>query len=391
MTNNTVGNAVAEQKASAMAVTTNSRDWFASILPSHVDVRAFVSLANAHLRKSPKLAAAANQDPAGYMTALSECARLGLVPGDTFHILNFKSRDGWDFVGVVDYTGDIELIYRAGAVSSIKAEIVYERDQFEFTPDMDRPVHRVDWFGGDRGEMVGVYAYAELAGGAVSRVVLLGRDDVFAARDAGGYKPDDPYSPWNRADAGKEHPEFTGRSMWWKTGAKRLEPWVPTSAEYRREQLRASATAADLSGMRSRVPELPAGNGHSEPQDIVDAETVEDPTPAEPAGGTGSTGAPAPARTAPRAGKGATGDLDKLLRQLPLGEPADVKALMQWQCGRDYPTGQQVVKVAGFLRGHLDACQGDTAEAASAIWAQYRAIREQDAQGEPGAAEASDG
>ena len=58
--------------------------------------------------------------------------------------------------------------------------------------------------------------------------------------------------------------------MWWKTAARRLEPWVPTSAEYRREQLRATASAAA------------AGNGltvaaHAEPPEIHDAEVVGEP------------------------------------------------------------------------------------------------------------------
>ena len=96
--------------------------------------------------------------------------------------------------------------------------------------------------------MVGVYAVARFMTGDWSRPVLLSRNDVFAARAAGGWKPDDKYSPWNRLDAGPDHPEFQGRSMWLKTAARRLEPWVPTSAEYRREQLRASASAAAASG-----------------------------------------------------------------------------------------------------------------------------------------------
>lgn len=263
MTQNTVTGAVEKHKASAMAVTTSSRDWFASILPSHVDVRAFVSLANAHLKKNPRLAAAANQDPAGYMTALSECARLGLVPGDTFHILNFKSRDGWDFVGVVDYTGDIELIYRAGAVSSIKAEIVYERDQFRFTPDMERPEHVIDWFGGDRGDMVGVYAYAVMKDGATSRVVVMNKAEVMkvkaVSKTAG--RSDSPWEQWEDR-------------MWLKTSIHQLQKWVPTSTEWRREQLRA-AVEADNERRPAAADTHPAAVQPGDPE-YIDAEIVED-------------------------------------------------------------------------------------------------------------------
>jgi len=110
---------------------------------------------------------------------------------------------------------------------------------------------------------VGVYAYAELTTGAMSRVVLLGRDDVMAARDDSDSK-DSEYSPWNRLDGGPDRPEFRGRSMWWKTAAKRLEPWVPTSAEYRREQLRATAAAGTLPGpSRAALGTAPARPGNA--------------------------------------------------------------------------------------------------------------------------------
>lgn len=238
--------AVEQQKTGAMTVVSQSSDWFASIVPSHVDPRAFVGLAKAHLRKNPKLAAAAETDPSGYMMALSECARLGLVPGDTFHILHFKNgkTGGVDFVPVTDYTGEIELIYRAGAVSSVKAEIVYTGDTFEFSPDMDRPIHKPNWFG-DRGEMLGVYAYAVMKDGSTSRVVVMNRTEVMkvkAVSKSAGFS-DSPWKNWEDR-------------MWLKTAIHQLSKWVPTSAEYRREQLRAAVEADNL-----RKPEAEVVDG----------------------------------------------------------------------------------------------------------------------------------
>jgi hypothetical protein len=87
-----------------------------------------------------------------------------------------------------------------------------------------------------------------------------------------------------------------------------------------------------------------------------------------------------PAATQPRAGKVLTAKLDGLLRQIPLGEPEDVAALLAWQCGGPYTaTRPQAALLAGFLEDHLQAVQGDSEEAASAIWAQYRAATAQDA------------
>jgi recombination protein RecT len=86
---------------------------------------------------------------------------------------------------------------------------------------------------------------------------------------------DTKYSPWNRLDGGPNHPEFTGRSMWWKTAARRLEPWVPTSAEYRREQLRAAVEADNL-----RKPAAPGAGAvqrvDTATGEVLDAELVDD-------------------------------------------------------------------------------------------------------------------
>jgi hypothetical protein len=81
-------------------------------------------------------------------------------------------------------------------------------------------------------------------------------------------------------DAGAGEPEFQGRSMWWKTAAKRLEPWVPTSAEYRREQLRASAAAVTA----AERPVAIAQEAQAGARDVVDAEIVDEqpqPGPAQ--------------------------------------------------------------------------------------------------------------
>ena len=84
----------------------------------------------------------------------------------------------------------------------------------------------------------------------------------------------------DRFDAGPDKPEFKGRSMWWKTGARRLEPWVPTSAQYRKEVARAEAEAQRVS-----VPHTPLGAVVPPSRDVMEAEVVHDatdwPEPAE--------------------------------------------------------------------------------------------------------------
>lgn len=206
---------------------------FAQVLPSHINAQTFVRVAVGALRRNPRLMAAAESDPGSLMNALMEAARLGLEPGTNEYALTPRRAKGKPtVVGIIGYEGHIELIYRAGAASSVKAELVREFDTFEYNPDMDRPVHKVNWFT-DRGEVLGAYAYAEMVGGGTSKVVVIGPAEIDRARasSAGSAEPD---SPWVK-DFG---------AMVLKTAVRQLQKWVPTSAEYRREQLRAVAEVA---------------------------------------------------------------------------------------------------------------------------------------------------
>jgi recombination protein RecT len=262
----TVSNAVAKRDSGAAELVRQSRDWFRTIVPSHVDANAFVALSIGYLRKNPKLAAAAVRAPAAFTVALSECARLGLVPGDTYHLVPFENtRNGTvDITGITDYKGEIELIYRAGAVASVKAEIVRERDHFRYTTDMDRPEHAPDWFG-DRGGLIGAYAYAVMKDGATSKVIVYSKAEIDEVRASskGASRPDSPWNQWYDR-------------MALKTVIHRLEHFVPTSAEYRREQLRAAAEVSQQVNL-SAPPAAAAPAPAAPAPDVVDAEIVDEP------------------------------------------------------------------------------------------------------------------
>jgi len=290
----TVSQAVAKTETGPIAIMWQRRSHFDAVLPAHLDVKAFTGTAAGALYANSDLMRAATASPDSLITALMRCAALGHQPGtDEFYLIPRKIKGRPTVQGIEGYRGIIERMYRSGAVSSVIVREVCANDEFRYVEGIDlKPVHQVggegttgaDFFGAsggrDRGEMVGVYAYATLMTGAISRVVLLTRDDVFAARDAGDGSGSS-FSPWNRLDGGAKRPEFKGRSMWWKTAARRLEPWVPTSAEYRREQLRAAVAADNLRGLRDHTA-APANS--APPEQPVDAEIVDaevEPTPDE--------------------------------------------------------------------------------------------------------------
>jgi len=288
----TVSQAVEKRQEGPVTIMWSRRAHFAAVLPASVDVEAFLGTAAGALYGNRDLMDAARSNPDSLIVVLMRCAALGHLPGtDEFYIYNRKRKGRPEVAGTEGYRGIIERMYRSGAVAKVVVREVCARDYFRYSEgDDERPAHRfaaregttgADFFGdkgsAGRGPMVGVYAIAQLTTGAWSRPAILTRDDVMAAKESSDAR-DSEFSPWNRMDGGKDHPEFQGRSMWWKTAARRLEPWVPTSREYRREQLAASARATALA-----APPAPPAVTAAPAPDIVDAEIVEE-TAAEPPG-----------------------------------------------------------------------------------------------------------
>jgi recombination protein RecT len=250
-----------------IAVAKSYESEFAEVLPRHIEVQSFLGAAAGALRKNPPLLQAAENAPGMFMNALMDCARLGHSPGSKEYYLTARRSKDHDnkqiIVGIEGYRGVIQRMYRSGGVASVIVREVCQGDRFLFTEgDMAIPVHEIDWFAGidrtDPQNIIGVYAYAKLTTGAWSRVVVLPKNEIDAAMA--------------RSDAGRKGagPWATDyRAMAWKTAAHRLEPWVPTSAEYRREQLRA-AVAADQARDDARTPGNVIDDG------VVDAEVVTD-------------------------------------------------------------------------------------------------------------------
>jgi len=241
---------------------------FARLLPSHVKPETFARLAVGALRRDQALMEAAERNLPSLMHALMEAARLGLEPGTEEYYLTPRGGKQPGVLGIVGYQGEIELIYRAGAVSSVKAELVHEADRFRYDPSMPFPEHEVDWFA-DRGKVLGAYAYALMAGGGTSRVVVVGPKEIERAM-AASPTAGSPHSPW-KTDFG---------AMTLKTAVHQLAKWVPTSAEYRRELLRASAAAVRPAGPGRSPVAGAAGAAAARPApvdgDVVDGELVDE-------------------------------------------------------------------------------------------------------------------
>lgn len=251
---------------------------FATVLPSHVKPDTWVRLAQGALKKGKRggdgrtdLEVAAGNNPGVFLAAILDAARLGLEPGtEQFYLTPRKVKGQLEVLGIVGYQGHIELMYRAGAVSSVVAECVYERDEFDYQPGRDQtPRHRIDWDADDRGKLRLVYAYAHMRDGAVSKVVVLNRHAINKVK-ASSQGSESDYSPW------KQHEP----AMWLKTAVRQLQKWVPTSAEYRDalrsdaveiQRARAEAEHPTPASPTAEVPHVDTDTG-----EVFDAELVDE-------------------------------------------------------------------------------------------------------------------
>lgn len=242
-----ISNAIATRDNGPEAIVRQHKEDLTLVLPSHVKGETWMRLAYGALRSNEQLLKVATRNPGSLMNALQECARLGHEPASkSFYLVPYGS----EVQGIEGYRGVVERIYRAGAVKVVHAEVVYENDEFVWAPGtIDRhpdgprwegpqtvPFHRADWFA-DRGEVKGAFSYGIFQDGTPSRVVIINRTyiDKVRAESKGSNSPTSPWVKW-----------FD--QMVLKTVAHRLEPWVPTSTEWRKEQLRAGLEVAAEQG-----------------------------------------------------------------------------------------------------------------------------------------------
>ncbi|MFK5691317.1 recombinase RecT [Ornithinimicrobium sp. LYQ92] len=272
-----IQNAVARQQNTPGAMVQQYRSDFAAVLPSHIKPETWVRVAQGALKKGRKqgqqfeLEIAAQNNPGVFLASLLEAARLGLEPGtEQFYLTPRKVKGQLEILGIVGYQGHIELMYRAGAVSSVVAEVVRERDTFRYQPGQDAvPHHVIDWDSDDRGRLRLVYAYARMKDGATSRVIVLNRAQIETIK-ASSQGANSDYSPWQK------HEE----AMWLKSSVRQLQKWVPTSAEYIREQMRAARdVASEPIGSTSLPTAEPEPAHNPDTGEVVDGEVIDEPAP----------------------------------------------------------------------------------------------------------------
>lgn len=289
------------------------------------EVANFIASAISKLYENPDLLQAANANPASLMKALNEAARLGLAPGSEHYYLTPRGgKKGQSVLGVVGYQGEIELMYRSGAVSHVIVEAVFENDEFDWDPaTMKVPIHKPlgsggkAWFAGKkkRGALIGAYACAVMKDGSTA-VQLADEDRVDAAKEASA-TADKSFSPWHGHET----------AMYKKTAVHQLAKFVPTSPVDKR-------TASAVAG-------------------VVGEQTV-------------ATVASAPALPAPADGDILEGELTASTGELisePMAREIEARAKAKWQVPSAEALDAELAnffQVEGLTLGQLTVEQGNT-------------------------------
>lgn len=193
------------------------RAQIARALPAHLTPDRFLRVALTTVLRTPKLAQC---DQASIANALLTCSQLGLEPdGRRAHLIPYEDRKRGTVTCqlIIDYKGLVELAMRSGEVAMIHADVVCERDIFEY--DRGEVTKHVINFREPRGKPYAAYAMARFKNGATKYEVMT-RDEIESIR--------------SRSRAGQSGPWVTDwNEMAKKTVFRRLAKWLPLSPEYR--------------------------------------------------------------------------------------------------------------------------------------------------------------
>lgn len=202
------------------------------LLPEHITVERFERVVMSAVQMNPYLL---ELDKKSLFDACLKCASDGLIPDGREAALV-------PFSGKVQYMpmvyGIVKKIRNSGELATIAANVVHEKDHFEYSVDQDGEhfSHKPQMFG-SRGDPVGVYALIKTKDDALYFDVL-NKNDVMAIKALAEAKlKDKSRSPWNGAFQ---------YEMWKKSAIRRLSKRVPMSAEVERV-IQANDDMIDLS------------------------------------------------------------------------------------------------------------------------------------------------
>ena len=239
-----------DKQQTVMDLLEKAKGSIAAVLPKHLTVERLTKVALSATARKPELLACT---PMSLVKAVMQGAELGLEVGGLLgdaYLVPY----GTEATLIVGYRGLVKLARQSGALTSIEAYTVHEKDSFELEYGLEpRLVHK-PFMVGPRGEVIAVYAIARFKDGG-HQVDVMTKAEVDAIR--------------NRSQASKSGPWVTDYAeMAKKTVVRRMCKYLPLSAELAKALEHESAIDE---GVRSPVIDV----------ELFDAEgvAIEDPKP----------------------------------------------------------------------------------------------------------------
>ena len=253
---------------------------FGVALPSHIKPEKFQRVVLTVVQSTPDLLEADRQS---LFDSCIKCASDGLIPDGreaALTVFNTKvkrgGRDEW--IKKVQYipmlAGIQKRVRNSGLIDSIQAHVIYEKDTFEWEQGFDERIVHKPFFPGDRGKPVGVYAIAKFKDGSRQFEVM----DVAEIERIRAASKTGQYGPWKD---------------WWaemarKSVFKRLAKWLPLDAdvdeliEYdNRAEAIEPEPVVQIEAPKKRASKLDAIVQEEPVSEVVEAETVKEPEPAQ--------------------------------------------------------------------------------------------------------------
>ncbi len=135
-----------------------------SVISNKLTPEKMARIALNELRSNAYLAKIAMENPGSFVNAIVQASHLGLEIGGTLgqaYLVPFKG----EIKMMPGYRGLISLARRSGEISSIKAEVVYQKDTFDLVLGLETKVTHIPNLDGDRGEPKLAYMVAHFKDG----------------------------------------------------------------------------------------------------------------------------------------------------------------------------------------------------------------------------------
>jgi recombination protein RecT len=153
------------------------------------------------MRKSPQLAQCS---PESVFVAMMQCVNLNIMPGTPEQyaaIIPYGKEAQFQLM----YQGGMELAYRSGVVKTIKADLVFKEDEFDFD-DATNYIHHKKNLTIDRTvakNIVAAYAVAKLENGETQFIVMSPSEIAKIKRTVKANKPGTPWTDWEEKQVRK--------------------------------------------------------------------------------------------------------------------------------------------------------------------------------------------